>query len=327
MAAFVFGQTRTPRRSVSTCIMLLSLLLCSTAGAKDPLADPEPLLAQHRVVYDNLLAVRLNPLGLEDRINLSYRYRMYDDPGILWRSAYVGVAFTPTLNPAVARVGGTVEIKPLAVLLLSVGYYFVGWFGSFQYLQSHDSPHAAHSDTDLDEGQEAGSNYAATGSELQLRAKVMAKVGSFAVVNDLNLYRSQLKLKDNHTLFYNARIDAMVPNWGWALTNDTDLAYITRFGLVVGLRTSIVHAFYDEDQYKAGQSKDNPNGPSVRLGPLAAYVFYDRPGSRFNKPTLLLIVNWYLKHRYRTGEDVSQGVPYVVLGFKFSGDLWQASKL
>jgi hypothetical protein len=35
----------------------------------------------------------------------------------------------------------------------------------------------------------------------------------------------------------------------------------------------------------------------------------------------VLITSWYLKHRYRTGQDVSQAVPYVVLGFAFTSDL------
>ena len=300
------------------CFAVLTLLLSATPAAAD---QKKTLHPQHRVVYDNLVAARLNPLGLENRLNIGYRYRLYDDPGLLWRDAYVGLAFTPTLNPAVGRLGGTLEVKPLAVLFLSVGYYFVGWFGSFQFLQSYDSPHAAHSDSDLDTGRDAGKNYSTIGSELQLRMQVMGKVGPIVLRNDLNLFHSNLRLQDGQRLNYNARIDAMVPNNGWSLTNDTDLVFLSNFGLVAGVRTSVVHAYYDDDHYKLGESTDNPNMPSVRLGPILAYVFYDRPGARFNKPTLLLIVNWYVTHRYRTGADVSQAVPYLVLGFKCSGEL------
>ena len=42
---------------------------------------------------------------------------------------------------------------------------------------------------------------------------------------------------------------------------------------------------------------------------------------RFNRPTLILIVNWYVSHRWRTGQDVNQGFPYLVLGFAFTSDL------
>lgn len=35
-----------------------------------------------------------------------------------------------------------------------------------------------------------------------------------------------------------------------------------------------------------------------------------------------MIVNWWLEHPYRTGQEVSQAVPYIVLGFAFNGDIW-----
>ncbi len=301
---------------LSLCLLLF-VTLCPTAAQ----AQDKPLHAQHRVVYDNLVAARLNPLGLEDRLNLGYRYRLYDDAGLLWRDAYAGVAFTPTLNPAVARVGASLEVKPLAVLFMSVGYYFVGWLGSFQFLQSYDSPHAAHSDTAQDEATDANKNYSTMGGELEIKVQVMGKVGPVVLRNTLNLFHSDMRLENGQRLYYNPRVDAMVPNRGWHLTNDTDLVWLFRFGLVAGLRASVVHSFFDPEHYRPGESTENPNTPIVRMGPILAYVFYDGPGSRFNKPTVLLIANWHLSHRWRTGEDVSQGVPYLVLGFKCSGEL------
>ena len=67
-----------------------------------------------------------------------------------------------------------------------------------------------------------------------------------------------------------------------------------------------------------------------RMGPVISYTFFDRGFTRFNKPTLLLITNFYLDHRYRTGQATSQvvpavfanssAIPYVVLGFSFQSD-------
>ena len=45
-------------------------------------------------------------------------------------------------------------------------------------------------------------------------------------------------------------------------------------------------------------------------------------GDAFEKPTLLLIANWYLSHRWRTGADVTQAFPYLALAFRFEGTLW-----
>lgn len=293
--------------------LTLVVLACATPALA---ADEGALPPRHSVTYSSLLAARVNPLGLEEQLAVGYRLRLYDKPGILWRDAFVGLAFTPVLNPAQLRLGAELTVKPIAVLSLAARYSFLYWLGSFEYLQSYRSPGEEHSDSALDAGKEADENYATGGGQLQLQAQALAKVGPVVLRNDLKVFHTDADLRSGDTLFYDVTVDAMVPDAGWALTNDTDLVYLTRFGLVAGVRTSLVHAFYSES--------DNPNTPHVRMGPLLAYVFYDRPGSLFNKPTVLLILNWYLKHRYRTGADVSQGVPYVVLGFKFGGDLWRS---
>ena len=43
--------------------------------------------------------------------------------------------------------------------------------------------------------------------------------------------------------------------------------------------------------------------------------------TRFDKPTILGIVSWYLDPPYRTGVDVPRAMPYLLLGFAFTSDL------
>ena len=57
---------------------------------------------------------------------------------------------------------------------------------------------------------------------------------------------------------------------------------------------------------------------------MLAYTFFDDPDATFNRPTALLIANWWLAHRYRTGEENSAALPYIVLGFRFEGELYRA---
>ena len=62
----------------------------------------------------------------------------------------------------------------------------------------------------------------------------------------------------------------------------------------------------------------------MRTGPLFAWRFGKGGDTdRFNNPTLLVILNWWVKHRWRTGQDVTQALPYIVVGFKFDGELWR----
>jgi hypothetical protein len=276
----------------------------------------------HRLTYSNLLALRYNPLGGEDRFDLRYRYRLYEKTGPLFRDAHLGIAFSPTVNFTMSRIGLSLIAKPLAVVTVTAGYYFSVWYGAFGYLQSYASAREDHSDTQIDEGDDAGNSYGTTGHELHLGAMLLGKVGPVVLRVDNNFHFAKQDLQGGDSLYYTPRHDALVANPGWLMINDFDLVYLSDFGLVAGVRGTLTHAFYKDEHFLPGESTENPNTPTFRLGPLAAYVFYDKPEKKFNKPTILLIVNWWLRHRFRTGDDVHQAVPYAVLGFKFEGELW-----
>lgn len=313
-------MSRHPSVFVTVFVTLAALTHVRPAAAQEQTEQMLP--ARHRILYSSLLAARLNPLGLEEQLNVGYHMRLYNNPKVLWRDCFVGFDLTPVFNPAQVRLGGQITVRPIAVLILSARYSFLGWFKTFEYLQSYSSPHEDYSDSALDVGKENDQHYATTGSQLQLQAQVLGKVGPVVLRNDLKFFHNQVNLQGNDRLFYSITIDAMVPDGGWAMSNDTDLVYLSNFGLVAGVRNTVVHAFYRDGDFNAGESTDNPNTPHVRVGPIVAYVFYDKPDRWFNKPTVLVILNWYVKHRFRTGTDVNQGIPYLILGFKFGGDLW-----
>jgi hypothetical protein len=294
----------------------------SSAVLADDEETPPPPHPLHRIQYDSLTGVRINPIGVETAYNLAYRLRFYESDSLALRDNYLGIGISPTLSPAQSRFGGTVEVRPLTVLALSAGFYHVGFPGSFGHLQSYETANEEHSDTDLDEGKDADQNYPTSGWELQLRALALAKVGPIAIRSDLNVYASDLDLRGDDRLYYTPRQDLMVPDRGWFLTSDTDLVYLSDFGLIAGVRNTLAHAFYrDEDLAVADE---NPNTPTFRLGPVVGFTFFDDPGASFNKPTALLIAQWWLSHRYRTGEDVSQGLPLIAVAFRFEGDLWRS---
>jgi hypothetical protein len=58
---------------------------------------------------------------------------------------------------------------------------------------------------------------------------------------------------------------------------------------------------------------------------MVAYSFWKGRGGAFDDPTVLAVLGWWLDHRFRTGADVSQAMPYFVLGFSFTGDVTPAS--
>jgi hypothetical protein len=299
----------TVRSLVARAALAALLLLPAGARAEDP--TPLPIPPRHRIVYGNLLAVRYNPLGVEDKIELEYRRRVFRSDALLWNDTYVGLVLSPTVNAAISRLGGALTVKPLAIATLSAGYYYVIWYGAFGHLRSFDAPSADFSDSAIDRG--ADRARATTGHELQLRGNFVVKLGHLALSDTLEAYFAKMRIPGGDDYYYQPRLDVLARNLRWSLSNDTDLVYVSDFGLVAGIRNTVVHAF-------AVAGHDDT--PTDRLGPLLAWVFFDRPRAAFNKPTLLLVTGWWLAHRFRTGADVPQGVPYVVLAFKCEGELW-----
>ncbi len=314
-----------------TCLVLGTVGLASRPARTDEPPREEPAasespeetpLPRHRITYGNVFGVMYNPLGLEDRIDLRYRLRLYDDPGVLFRDAHVGVGFTPSINPALTQIGATIVVKPLAVVTLKAQYAYYLWYGNFGYLQSFPSARADHSDTALERRRDDEENYATTGHELQLTAELIAKVGPIVISDDINAHWEAQDLREGDVSFYSIHYDVMVGNRGWILRNDASLLYLTDFGFIGGVTSSLVHSFYNAEHFAPGEPGANINTPTVSLGPLLAYVFYDKPERLFNRPTLLFIAAWWLKHRFRTGQDVPQALPNLILALTFEGEIW-----
>ena len=147
-----------------------------------------------------------------------------------------------------------------------------------------------------------------------------AKIGPVIIRSRAKLAFVDMALRGGDRVFYDQYYDLLEPGNGWFLVNDADVLLSLGEHWIVGLRDSIGTSFFADSAYPAGETSTD-SVPTHRLGPLVAYRFWDEPGAGFNQPTVLLIVNWYLSHRWRTGSDVSQAIPYVVLGFAFNGSL------
>lgn len=289
------------------------------------LDDPPPA---NRLYLQSITALRLNPLGLLELITLSYRSRIMRSSKPLFQDNFAGAGLAIEATPAFFRAGPMIEIQPLSILRLWATYQVLGYFGSFNLMQSFASPNAEYSDSRIKElgdlpTKEDGGNYATTGTQFTAGANFQIKFGPVAARSQFRLVRSDYDLRDGDRVFYDQFYDVLVPNEGWYLTNDVDLLYVTDFGLAAGARYTATHAFYDERHFQPGEVDLDLNPTLHRVGPFLAYTLSKDPaGTFFNNPTILLIANWWLSHRYRTGEDVSVGLPYIVLGFMFTGDLW-----
>jgi len=321
--------------------MLLPLLTsvaaiasADTAGKPEPAApasDAPPEPPRTRLLLNNLLAFRYNPLGFEDQVRVGLQTRLYRSKEAVLRDNFIFTGAYPKINPAFIKAGPSIEIQPLSIFNLRLAAEIVGFYSSFGALQSFSSPTAAYSDTDLRAGKEAGRNYATYGAHAMIEPTIQLKFGRFVLRDKLAVEYWRMNVRDGDTVWYDMSLDTLVPSNGWVVTNDLDALYLHDFKdwkgrfhgarLTAGLRYTTVQPIYRERDFQSGDARSLADNSHHRAGPLVAFTFFDRGFTQFNKPTALVIANWYIDHRFRTGRDVSGAIPYLIVGFAFQSDL------
>jgi hypothetical protein len=290
--------------------------------------------------YRFYTALRLNPLGLFVDARASYRSRLYQSVDTLFRDAWVAITPAIAVTPAWTRIGASAEIQPLAILNLSAGYDFVGNYGTFNTIQSWNSPQARASDRDQSLGGQNKWHYSTTGHQLTFGAIVQLRLaGAIVVRSNAKLFyyamntqvpagtaaadpmnpTSNVADRRGDRVWYDSYYDLLTPSRGFSTTIDTDLLFSPEgAGLTIGLRHTYTQAFFQQTDFAAGDTCVagrmgtgmaanqcleylEPNGAMHRLGPLIAYNFSESTHRRFNAPTLFIAVQWWLSHRYRNG--------------------------
>lgn len=318
------------------------------------LPPPPPLPPRNRIVLNNLLVLRLNPVGLEDQVRFGYQRRLFEAPARpMLRDNFVFVGIAPRFNPAFVKIGPSVEIQPGSIFNLRVGFEYLRFFSTFGFLQSYGSPLDDYNDKLLAacsskdpavlgrcsyrdpqgtriESPTAPRNIAAQGVHLMIEPTLQLRTGPLALRNKLAIEYWAMQTQPGDRAFYDVTLDTLVPKNGWVVTNDLDVVYVTSFRLSVGLRYTVVKALYRASDFRDGEDPGLEDNMLQRMGPMLSYTFFDRGFTRFNKPTLLLITSFYLDHRYRTGQAASAvlpgvfvnsgAMPYIIVGFSFQSD-------
>ena len=275
------------------------------------LSDRGPPL--HRFVHRNTVAIRVNPLGLIYEGRFAYRQRLYESQSTALRDNFLGIGIAPGASPAFARIGVLVEVQPATMLGFWAVYEYVQYFGTFNLLASYPSAAANFSDTAI--RNRTPPPMATGGTMLTVGANLNLKVGPIVLRSQARLFAPDFKLRPGDTVFYDQFSDLLLANGRFTVTNDLDLLFQTKFGLLAGLRYNVGVPLYGAEN---APLEDNS---THRLGPFLAYRFFDRDGARLNQPTIAVVINWYLKHRWRTGADSSAALPYMALAFNVVGDL------
>lgn len=307
-------------RLALVCVAVGALVLLHAPGARaQSVVDPQPEVS---LWYRSFTAARVNPLGLFELFDTSLRLRLYESDSDALKQNFVGLGVTAGLSPAFGRVGVLAEVQPLTLLRLWGSYELVGYFSSFGLMASFPSATSDFSDTAIREGGERGRpGYATYGGMLTLGATFQVRLGPIAVRDTFRALWSSFALRAGDHVYFDQMYDLQLPNDGWGVVNEADVAWVSDFGLVIGARYTVATPLNDDAHFLPLEDRALAQNHVHRLGPLAAYTFERRPGTRFDAPTLILLAQWHLIHRHRTGRDVDVGLPYLALVFQFTGDL------
>jgi hypothetical protein len=304
-----------------------------TAAALRPEALPttEAPAPSTRLLLNNLLAFRYNPLGFEDQIRLGLQRQLYRSESTLFRDNFVFGGIAPRINPAFVKIGPSLEIQPVSFFNLRLAAEAVGFFSTFGFLQSFESPVDAYSDSVLGERRTAKLNYSTAGGHLIVEPALQVRLGPLVVRDKLALEYWRMSVKQGDRVFYDVTLDTLISRNGWVVANDLDVLLLRDFKtwsgtfrgarLTAGARYTYVKPFYADGDFRPGDVQAVADNEHHRVGPLVAFTFFDHGYVSFNRPTALVIANWYVDHRFRTGADVSQAVPYFVAAFAFQSDL------
>ena len=297
--------------SSARAVLTLAFVVASAEHAAAQYGPPPPT----QLFYRSTTAARLNPLGLFTNLKMTYRVRLFQTNSIFTRDNFVGFGMNAGASPAFGRVAPYVEVQPVPMVNLWAMYEFVGYFGSFEFLNSYSSPNENFSDAAQDDILDRGENYSARGGQLTIGLTLQMKVGPVAIRSQGRLVRPDFNLRNGDRYFYDPLYDALIQDEGWFLQNDIDLAYIHQNRWTAAIRYTMVRPFYS--------GVDDHNNQVDRLGFILAWTKFREYKARFNGPTVLLLAQWHVRHQWRDGDtdEPSRFLPYLAIAFDFRGDL------
>lgn len=275
---------------------------------------------KHRLYYKNLAAARLNPLGLTNQFELGYRRQLSYRNEPIFEKSYVGAALDTQITPAFGYVGGKVEFQPVLLVNFWGSYGLMGNFGSFSYTRSFPDASATYDDKTLSDTRDQ--DYASLGQRATLSGTFQYGIAGLAMRNNTKATYFNMKLNNDDKVWWDAMTDMLVPNKGWLVTHDTDVVLQADNGFTFGMRYTLTHALYRQEHLGGNP---NLNSATHRLGPALLYKFFEEDeGAKYNKPTLIVLAQWWMQHRYRTVQKPA--LPYLVIAFRHEGDLWLSDK-
>ena len=300
-------RLRRPLLGRRIAVIAFSAIVFAASGARAELVP----------TYSSTTGARLNPLGLFEQLQLRLTKPLAaaDETDPLFAGTYVRAEATLFASPATLGPGVGITAQPINILRLSASYTPIYYWGTFDSLQSFPSPNADYRPS-LAEGRPS---YSAWIHQWNVALLLQMKVKSLVVRSETVGSYLHANLRGSDTVYYDFVWDIATPKRGWVIQNDSDILWLVNERLTVGIRNTLITAIYPDWVFQPGERADPANLPTDRMGPIIAYKLSLEKTGKFREPTLFVTTQWYLASKYRTGEDVSRALPYLLGGINFSG--------
>jgi hypothetical protein len=197
-------MTHPPTRLLTLLLQVATLALLSSWGqASASTGESSPASTRRLATFDLQLAA--NPRGAMLASALVWRHRFASDGSALWSDNHVEAAASANLAPAFGELGGWLELRRPALLVVRVGYHAIPMFGAFGYAMSFDEDGtwsdddvAAREDSDARAGAIDGPSQAGLGHRALVQPTLQLRAGSVIVRNQWTLASYWLPFTSHH---------------------------------------------------------------------------------------------------------------------------------
>lgn len=278
----------------------LLLAFSSPASADDapaPAADPTPTPAvrEWKRHVENTFAFVLNPLGIQDAVDVSWSRRLNGSESLIRKDAHVAFGLSNKLTPAFERLGAWVEVSPLSIIDLRVGVEPVYYFGTYKAFLRFPSASARFDDDVIeDRVKEAASGLA---NRFYFAPTLKARAGS--VVLRVRAEISRFKAGDKgEPFYYEPAWDTLIKAAGSTVVTTETIA-LREFKLAGG-KTLLLGPVYDLTRVS--------EAPANRKQDIGILAVWSKSGAvhALKDPTIAAKVFYFLEDPWRRHEPALQ---------------------
>jgi hypothetical protein len=293
MLKFAFMDNRPCLMSMARRAVVLGAIGMAPAPLHAQTVDPVPRPWERRI--ENSFAFVLNPLGIQDALDVTWTKRLNDRAEPLHRDAHVAAGVSLKATPAFGRLGAWLEYSPLSIIDLRAGVEPVYYFGTYKAFLPFASASARFDDDVI----QARRPEAASGFAHRLYAAPALKAKAASVIMRVRSEISWWRAEDaGEPFFYEPAWDTLIQASGSTMVTVEALA-LREFKLS-GSKTLLLGPVYEMTRVSDG--KEN------RKQSISLLAVWSKPGTflGLKNPTVALKGLFFLEDPWRRHEPAAQ---------------------